>query len=70
MEKYIPDVGDSVVATRKIYSSIYSNIIVGPVVDVWSNACRILNNPGTQAEGDFRLFFNDWDFSFLHRTDT
>ena len=69
MIDYIPVIGDSVDAVRKVKSRIYANHIVGPVVDVWENACRILNNPGTNAEGDFRLFFNDWDFKFLHRTD-
>ncbi|MBW1791578.1 MAG: hypothetical protein JRJ14_04800 [Deltaproteobacteria bacterium] len=67
--KYIPKAGDSVGAKRKIKSKIYKNMIVGPVVDTWDNACRIVTNQGTSMEGDFRLFFSDWDFQFLHTTD-
>jgi len=63
---YIPCIGHAVVAKRKNKSRIYANKIIGPVVDVWSNACRIHNNPGTSIEAEFRLFFNEWDFEFLH----
>ncbi len=65
---YIPKKGDSVAARRKIKSKIYHNVIVGPVVEVWVNACRIVTNEGTGIEGDFRLYFTDWDFQFLHTT--
>ena len=62
MDNYIPKIGDSIVAKRKIQSKIYSNTIVGPVVDIWENACRVVTNPGTEIEGDFRLYFSDWFF--------
>lgn len=65
---YIPKIGDSVCATRKIKSNIYHNMVVGPVVDTWENACRVVTNQGEDCEGDFRLYFNDWDFRFLHLT--
>lgn len=63
---YRPKVGDAVAARRRNPSKLYKNLIVGPVVDVWDNACRIVTNPGTKAEGDFRLYFSDWEFTFLH----
>jgi len=65
---YIPQVGDSVGARRKVKSSIYANTIVGPVIETWPNACRIVTNKGTDIEGDFQLFYNDWNFQFLHKT--
>jgi hypothetical protein len=65
---YTPKVGDAVSARRRISSKIYANHIVGPVVDVWDNACRIVTNPDTEIEGDFRLYFSDWKFTFLHET--
>ena len=63
---YIPKVGDSVGARRKVKSKIYHNIVVGPVVDVWTNSCRVITNEGTDIEGEFRLYFSDWSFQFLH----
>ena len=65
---YIPQVGDSVGARRKVKSNIYANTIVGPVVDTWPNACRIVTNLGTDIKGDFRLYYSDWYFQFLHKT--
>lgn len=67
---YTPSIGDSVVARRKVTSNIYSNCVVGPVVDVWDNACRIVTNTETEIESDFRYYFSDWNFRFLHRTDS
>ena len=67
---YIPQVGDSVCARRKVKSSIYANTIVGPVIETWPNACRIVTNKGTDIEGDFQLFFTDWKFQFLHKTNS
>lgn len=65
---YIPCIGDSVVARRKIKSKIYYNMIIGPVIQTWDNACQIITNQGTKIESDFRLYYNDWDFDFLHKT--
>jgi predicted transport protein len=65
---YIPKIGDSVAARRKIESKIYKNLIVGPVIDTWENACRIVTNVGTDCEGDFKLHFSDWNFQYLHKT--
>lgn len=62
---YTPKIGDAVAAKRRVPSKIYKNLIVGPVVDVWDNACRIVTNPGTEIEGDFRLYFNEWNFQHL-----
>jgi len=62
MAKWLPEIGDSVVARRKVKSKIYASTIVGPVVDIWDNACRIVTNPNTEIEGDFKLYFKDWDF--------
>ena len=59
---YIPNVGDSVIARRKVKSEIYHNTVIGPVVDVWDNACRIVTNAGEEYEGDFKLHFSDWTF--------
>jgi hypothetical protein len=64
---YIPMIGDSVAARRKVKSQIYSNLIVGPVVETYPNACRIVTNKGTEIESDFQLFFSDWEFQFLHK---
>jgi len=69
MDKYLPKVGDSIVARRKVNSNIYENTVVGPVVETWENACRIHNNPGTIIEYEFKLYYKDWDFMFLHKTD-
>lgn len=35
-------------------------MVIGPVVDTWDNACRVVTNPGTESEGDFRLHYNEW----------
>jgi len=69
-KQYVPKVGDSIAATRKFKSSIYHNhnFIVGHVVEVWSNTCQIIINQGTEIEDDFRLYFDDWNFQFLHKT--
>jgi hypothetical protein len=74
---YTPQVGHSVVATlttkareaakgTKLYRT---GRIVGPVVEVWDDSCRILTNPGTVAEGDFQLPYKDCNFRFLHLTE-
>ena len=65
-DTYIPRIGHAIDAKRKVASARYANRIVGPVVDVWDNACRVLNNPGQSNEGDFRLYYSDWNISFLH----
>ena len=67
-QAYIPQVGDSVVARRKVKSSTSSNTIVGPIVETWPNACRIVTNPGTDIEGNFKLVNSDWTFQFLHKS--
>ena len=66
---YIPQKGDSIGARRKVKSQTLPYLIVGPVVDVWDNACRVVTNEGTDYEGDFKLYFNEWNFQFLHKTD-
>lgn len=67
-KNYIPLVGDSIAARRKVTSKIYVNLIVGPVIVTWENACRVVTNQGTNIEGDFQLFYSDWNFQFLHKT--
>ena len=67
-QKHTPKIGDSVAARRKPKSKLYHNLVIGPVVDVWDNACRVITNSGDDIEGDFRLCFNEWDFQFLHLT--
>ena len=62
---YIPIIGHSVVARRKEHSKIYHNTIIGSVIDTWSNACRIITNKDTEIEGDFKLYYNDWNIEFL-----
>ena len=69
MDNYIPQVGDSVHAKRKVPSKIFANSIVGPVLETWDNACRIITNQGTEIESDFQLFYSDWTFRFLHKTE-
>jgi hypothetical protein len=69
-QAYIPQVGDSVAARRKVKSSTSSNTIVGPIVETWPNACRIVTNPGTDIEGNFKLVNSDWTFQFLHKTNS
>lgn len=67
--KYTPQIGHSVAARRKVQSTIYNNLIVGPVIEVWGNACRIATNQeDPEIAGDFQLFFSDWSFQFLHLT--
>jgi hypothetical protein len=65
-KKYIPKIGDSVVARRKVSSDIYKNTIIGPVINVVDNTCHIVTNPGTDLESDFTLSFCDWNFQYLH----
>ena len=65
---YVPQVGDSVVARRIVESDIYANTIVGPVIETWDNACRIVTNTGdSNISSDFQLFYGDWRFRFLHK---
>lgn len=64
--EYIPKIGDSIAARRRIKSKIYHNTVAGPVVETWENACHIVTNPGTEIEGSFRLYFTDWNFQYLH----
>jgi hypothetical protein len=66
---YTPKIGDSIRARRKVKSDIYDNSIVGPVVETWTNACRVRTNEGTKIESEFQLFYNDWNFTFLFRTE-
>jgi len=63
---YIPKLGDSVGAKRKD-KSISPKMIVGPVTEVYTDACRIVTNPGTEIEGNFYLPYSDWDFQFLFK---
>lgn len=57
---YLPKVGDAICARRIRRSKIYHNMVIGTVVDTWDNACRVVTNPGTEIEGDFRLHYNEW----------
>lgn len=68
MNTYIPKVGDSVVARRKIKEKSLANTICGPVVSSYEDSCRILTNEGTDIEFDFKLDYNDWNFQYLHKT--
>jgi len=63
---YIPSVGDSVAARRKEKSRIYHNLIVGPVVEVWDNACLVAFKAANGDLVEWRLYFDDWSFQFLH----
>lgn len=65
---HIPNVGDSVVARRKIKSTTLPNTICGPVVESFDNKCRIVTNEGTEIEGNFILYFHEYNFQFLHLT--
>lgn len=65
---YIPKVGDSVVARRKVKSTTLPNTICGPVVECFSDCCLITTNEGTEIEGNFTLYFNEHNFQFLHLT--
>jgi len=68
MQGYLPEVGHSIDAQRKVKSKEFPNRIVGPVVERWDDSCRVLNNAGESNEGDFKLYFSDWYFCFLHYT--
>jgi hypothetical protein len=63
---YTPQANDRVVARRKVPSKIYFNTVIGPVVEVFQNACRVKTNEGTEIESDFQLFFSDWKFDKLN----
>ena len=58
-------IGQAIAARRKIPSNIYHNLIVGPVVEVYQNACRIQTNTGSPLESDWQIFFRDWDIEIL-----
>lgn len=62
IDTYKPQIGDAVIARRKVKSRIYHNTIVGPVVESWDTGCRIVTNKGTDIEGDFQFFNSDWYF--------
>jgi hypothetical protein len=64
--KYTPAVGDSVAAKRLIKSDFLPNLIVGPVVSVLGDFCRIVCNPETYFETHFVLRFEDWSFQNLY----
>lgn len=57
---FVPKIGDEIYAIRIRKSTIYHNRVLGQVVDTWDNACRVVTNPGTEIEGDFRLHYNEW----------
>lgn len=70
--RYIPRVGDSVVARRKVKTSNLPSII-GPVVQVAPEVnpqyCLIITNRDTEhIEGHFWLSYKDWTFQFLYKT--
>jgi len=69
MNPYVPKVGDSVCARRNVHSNIYTNKVIGPVVETWDNACQITVNAGTERETTFRFYYNDWNFQFLFKTE-
>ena len=64
---YIPQIGDSVVATRKIKSNIYHNRVIGPITEISPNGCRIKVNAGTDRETEFQFFNSDWSFTLLFK---
>ena len=68
MERYIPQIGDSVSAKRVTKSRIYGNLLIGPICNVSKNCCTMINNQGTDIETSWTLFFNDWEFTKLNYT--
>ena len=66
--RYLPEIGDSVAAERKVKSLMFPNLIIGPVVNILDDVCFIHNNPGEPIETWFKLVFSEWNFQFLHKT--
>lgn len=66
---YIPRVGDRIRAKRKVRSKIYHNLIVGPVSDVFENACRVITNEGSEMESSWQVNYSDWEILFLFDKD-
>lgn len=63
---YTPQIGDRVVARRKMNSKIYANTIAGPVSNVYDNACRIKTNQGTDIETDWQINYSDWELELIY----
>ena len=63
MRKYVPKVGDSVIATRRTFSDIDHNFVIGPVTSVTEDHVLITTNKGTRAEGNFELDRSKWKFT-------
>lgn len=61
--KYSPKLGDAV---ETILTKDTTRRILGVVVSVDSDMCRIVTNPGTDIQGDFHLNLKEWRFRFLH----
>lgn len=62
--------GDRVAARRNVHSKIYHNLIVGPIVDVYTNGCVIRCNEGEENETCWTLPFAEWNFQLLfHASD-
>ena len=61
--------GQVVLFRRKIKSNIYHNLVVGPVYDVHKNAVEIVTNINTDRESIFRMYFSDWNFTYLHEVE-
>lgn len=71
-EKYIPKVGDHVVARRKVKTPYASNSIIGPITDALFYTDRvglffITTNKGTPIEGQFIISSQRWNIEFLYR---
>lgn len=68
-KNYTPSIGDRVIARRKVKSKIYHNMIVGPVVDTFTNCCRVATNVGTDIESSWQINYSDWNVEFIYDDD-
>lgn len=66
---YIPQVGHSVAARRKIKTDGPGNTICGPVTVATNDSCIIVTNRNESYIKAHFLNFNDWEFQFLHLTE-
>lgn len=56
-------VGDHVVAKRKIKSATEPNTVIGPIHELDQDTCYIITNEGDPIiEGHFRLRLSEWKF--------
>ena len=64
---YRPELGHTVQATRRKPSRIYANRVIGPITDIWDNACDVLIQQN-ESITFVRVYFSEWDIDFLHTT--